>query len=69
MSAIRTSVLRTTLRPANVQTTTRIPLAHSQVRHKTNSSNRKLGEDVEFKGTAKEYNKDGTNPNKNFVYV
>ncbi|KAK0707309.1 hypothetical protein B0H67DRAFT_647504 [Lasiosphaeris hirsuta] len=69
MSAARTSIMRIALRPTSVQATTCLPVRYAQVRHKMNSSDRKLGEDVEFKGTAKEYNKEGTNPNKNFAYI
>jgi hypothetical protein len=79
MSAARTAVMRTALRPLRPQAgSLRLQqFSATQVRYSsggpgepstTSPTNpRQQPEGVGEKGTAKEYNKDGTNPNKNIV--
>ncbi|KAK3987111.1 hypothetical protein QBC44DRAFT_128810 [Cladorrhinum sp. PSN332] len=65
MNPQRLATIRTTLRPALRQTT-----RNGQIRlSSTHNPGTPQGPHVGDKGTAKVYNKDGTNPNKNFAYL
>ncbi|KAK1759844.1 hypothetical protein QBC47DRAFT_373170 [Echria macrotheca] len=61
MSAVRTSAMRAALRPVRA-------LPGGQARLATTGPT-KPADGAEIKGTAKTYNKDGTNPNKNLIYI
>ncbi|KAK4442902.1 hypothetical protein QBC34DRAFT_386845 [Podospora aff. communis PSN243] len=79
MTAARTAIMRTALTPLRAQSgAIRLrQFSASQVRYvsggeptTTEPTNpRQQPPGVGEKGTAKEYNKDGTNPNKNIVYA
>lgn len=64
MSAARFTTSRAVLRTARPQTTVRI-----QQRFATTKPGQPNAEKVGDKGTAKVYNQDGTNPNKNLMCV
>ncbi|KAL2018596.1 hypothetical protein VTK56DRAFT_566 [Thermocarpiscus australiensis] len=64
MNVMRSHRIRTTLRPALQQAPRRLQPAQARLAS-TDSGPGPVGD----KGTAKEYNKDGTNPNKNLVYL
>ena len=69
MSAARTATsMRTALRPGLTGSRLRQPLACSQTRFRSTGSDQP-NDPVGDKGTAKVYNKDGTNPNKNLMFV
>jgi hypothetical protein len=60
MNLARTPIIRTTARPALQQAPRLLP---AQTRLASTDPQSQVGD----KGTAKVYNKDGTNPNKNLV--
>ncbi|KAH6843380.1 hypothetical protein B0I37DRAFT_217083 [Chaetomium sp. MPI-CAGE-AT-0009] len=66
MRLSKSTVLRTSLRPTFRQAH-RIQPAYTRLAG--TSSGTGPGGEVGEKGTAKEYNKDGTNPNKNIIYA
>ncbi|KAL2168418.1 hypothetical protein VTG60DRAFT_7279 [Thermothelomyces hinnuleus] len=66
MASVRAATLRTGLRPVPGQLP-RIQLA--RVRLSSTGPGSGQGGGVSDKGTSKVYNKDGTNPNKNLVYL
>ncbi|KAK3361440.1 hypothetical protein B0T24DRAFT_684486 [Lasiosphaeria ovina] len=71
MAFSRTPLLRTTVRAVRQQTARRQPLLSAQRRFESSGTGPKepAGPTQGIKGTAKEYNKDGTNPNKSLVYI
>ncbi|KAJ4288740.1 hypothetical protein N0V88_007274 [Collariella sp. IMI 366227] len=64
MKATRTPALRAALRPS-LRQTPRVQPAQTRFATTGPGSPPPVGD----KGTAKVYNKDGTNPNKNLVYI
>ncbi|KAK4097993.1 hypothetical protein N658DRAFT_477898 [Parathielavia hyrcaniae] len=62
MKLARTTIVRTALRPALAQAPRILP---AQTRLASTDPQSEVGD----KGTAKMYNKDGTNPNKNLMYL
>ncbi|KAH6640227.1 hypothetical protein F5144DRAFT_88399 [Chaetomium tenue] len=66
MRVPKAPVFRTSLRPAFGQAHR---IRHIQSRLATTSPGAGPEREVGNKGTAKEYNKDGTNPNKNVMYA
>ncbi|KAK4119044.1 hypothetical protein N657DRAFT_684731 [Parathielavia appendiculata] len=62
MKLARPAVARTALRPALPQSSRVLP---AQTRLASTDPQSEVGD----KGTAKVYNKDGTNPNKNLIYL
>ncbi|KAK0710240.1 hypothetical protein B0T26DRAFT_755330 [Lasiosphaeria miniovina] len=73
MTFSRAPLLRTTVRAVHQQTARRQPLLSVQRRFVSSGTGPKepapAGPTQGIKGMAKEYNKDGTNPNKNLVYI
>jgi hypothetical protein len=70
MSATRVAALRTVLRPGRLPSggTSRI-LAQTRLATTSPPDPRKQADGVQNNGPVKEFNKDGTNPNKNLAYV
>ncbi|KAL2200148.1 hypothetical protein P885DRAFT_73981 [Corynascus similis CBS 632.67] len=76
MKLVQATAIRTALRPAHqhapriIRTTTQARLASTGPGGSSSPGyGSGPGGDVGDKGTAKVYNKDGTNPNKNLVYL